>query len=201
MLQGSPQFTPRQLLEAGRRAEAEGKLADADQLYRHLADHFAYTAEAAEARNGLGRIGGGPAQQVWSGNGGDMPASWPTALDRSEPAQQRSVKSRRVAAERNYLAGRAIAWLFSILGWVAVAAGAGAALLPLASDPSSWQRTLPSVLTAPLAMATPMAGVALAAAGIALIFLAQLAFALFDQADASRELLALERARQRAERG
>ena len=61
MAQGSPQFTPRQLLDAGRRAEAEGKLDQANQLYRHLTDHYAYTIEAAEARNGLGRIGIGAA--------------------------------------------------------------------------------------------------------------------------------------------
>ena len=54
MPQGSPQFTPRQLLDAGLRAEAEGKLDHANQLYRHLTDHYAYTTEAAEARNGLG---------------------------------------------------------------------------------------------------------------------------------------------------
>ena len=201
MAQGSPQFTPRQLLEAGRRAEAEGKLGDADQLYRHLADHFAYTAEAAEARNGLGRISGGSNQQAWGANGGDMPASWPTALGRNETAQQKLSRSRPVAPERNYLAGRVIAWLLSILGWFAAATGAGVSMLSLVTDLSSWQTALPPALKSQMAMATPSAGVALAAAGIAMVFLAQLAFALFDQADAARELLALERAKHRGERG
>lgn len=46
-----------QLLDAGRRAEAEGKFDYATQLYRHLTEYYAFTSEAAEARNGLGRIG------------------------------------------------------------------------------------------------------------------------------------------------
>ena len=75
MLQGSPQFTPRQLLDAGRRAEAEGKLDHAIQLYRHLTDHYAYTTEATEARNGLGRIGAGAGQQLWAENGAAPSAS------------------------------------------------------------------------------------------------------------------------------
>ena len=67
---GSPQFTPRQLLDAGRRAEAEGRLDLAHQLYGHLSDHYGHTPEAAEGRNGLARIGAGSHHpQVWQMNG------------------------------------------------------------------------------------------------------------------------------------
>ena len=74
MPRGSPQFTPRQLLAAGRRAEAEGKLDLAHQFYGHLSHHFGNTTEAAEGRQGLARIGAaGP--DVWQMNGGAPAAS------------------------------------------------------------------------------------------------------------------------------
>ena len=62
MAQGPQQFTPQQILEAGRRAEAEGRIEYAIQFYRHLTDHLARTTEAAIARDSLARLGanGGP---------------------------------------------------------------------------------------------------------------------------------------------
>lgn len=56
MVQGTPQFTPAQVLEAGRRAEAEGKLDYAVQFFRHLATHYPSTSEAQAAREGLQRL-------------------------------------------------------------------------------------------------------------------------------------------------
>lgn len=66
MAQGTPQFSPAQVLEAGCRAEAEGKFDYAVQFYRHLVTHFATSAEAGAARDGLDRIerGGGGAPVV-----------------------------------------------------------------------------------------------------------------------------------------
>ncbi len=70
MARGSPQFSPGQLLDAGRRAEAEGRLDLAQQFYGHLSDHYGHTSEAAEGRRGLARIGGAaPGPQVWQMNG------------------------------------------------------------------------------------------------------------------------------------
>ena len=57
MAQGSHQFTPSQILEAGRRAETEGRIEYAIQFYRHLTDHLARTPEAAAAREALTRLG------------------------------------------------------------------------------------------------------------------------------------------------
>ena len=57
MAQGSQNFTPAQILEAGRRAEAEGRVEYAIQFYRHLTDHLARTAEATTAREALHRLG------------------------------------------------------------------------------------------------------------------------------------------------
>jgi len=52
----SVQYTPVQVLQAARRAEAEGKMDYALQFYRHLVEHHGMTAEAQEAREGLFRI-------------------------------------------------------------------------------------------------------------------------------------------------
>src|SRR4029078_2806014 len=56
MVQTSVQFTPVQVLQAPRRAEAEGKMDYALQFYRHLVEQHGTTAEAQEAREGLFRI-------------------------------------------------------------------------------------------------------------------------------------------------
>ena len=56
MLQGTPQFTPKQLLDAARRSETEGKADFAVQFYLHLAEHYGQTPEAVEARTALSRM-------------------------------------------------------------------------------------------------------------------------------------------------
>jgi hypothetical protein len=195
MPQGSPQFTPRQLLDAGRRAEAEGKLDHAIQLYRHLADHYAYTAEAAEARNGLGRIGAGAGQQLWAENGAVLPASMqptPNVHGRT-PGPHSSARNRVVAPKRLYRTGRVLATLVSCAGWLIVAAGMAMAPVLLATD-------LPLLRGVPYAdsmgpAGTIAAAVGLCAVGLAVVFWGQMASALFDQANATRELVAIERAR------
>jgi hypothetical protein len=52
-----PQFSPAQILEAGQRAEADGRLDHAIQFYQHIAQHYANQPEAELARDGLGRLG------------------------------------------------------------------------------------------------------------------------------------------------
>ncbi len=195
MLQGSPQFTPRQLLDAGRRAEAEGKLDHAIQLYRHLTDHYAYTAEATEARNGLGRIGAGAGQQLWAENGAAPPASpnsAPFAHGRM-PRPHSGTRSRVVAKERHYRTGRVLATLVSWAGWMIVAAGVAMVPLVLAADPPLL-RGLPYAASMGATEAIA-AAVAVSAVGLVVVFWGQMASALFDQANATRELVAIERAR------
>ena len=53
----APQLTPAQLIDAGRRAEAQGRADLAVQFYRYLTEYFAEAVETAEAHNALGRIG------------------------------------------------------------------------------------------------------------------------------------------------
>jgi len=132
MPQGSPQFTPRQLLDAGHRAEAEGNFDHASQLYRHLTDHYAYTAEAADALAGLGRIGAG--QQLWAQNGAGPAHPKPFAHGRV-PGPRAGSRSRAVAKERQYRTGRVLATLLSWAGWLIVAASVAMVPMVLAADP------------------------------------------------------------------
>jgi hypothetical protein len=54
--QAKQQFTADQILEAGRRAEAQGQSEYAVQFYRHLTDHHPSSAEASVAREALSRL-------------------------------------------------------------------------------------------------------------------------------------------------
>ncbi len=51
------QFTPAQVLEAARRAEGEGRVEFALQLYRHLATNHPGSGEASAAQDALARLG------------------------------------------------------------------------------------------------------------------------------------------------
>ena len=93
MVQTSVQFTPVQVLQAARRAEAEGKMDYALQFYRHLVEQHGTTPEAQEAREGLFRIAewrwgearvargrdatGGGAQNAQSGQSPQTPPATP----------------------------------------------------------------------------------------------------------------------------
>ncbi len=56
MAQTQVQFTPVQVLQAAKRAEAEGKMDYALQFYRHLVEQHGNSPEAQAAREGLFRI-------------------------------------------------------------------------------------------------------------------------------------------------
>ncbi len=56
-VQSRPKFLPAEVLEAGRRAEAEGRTGSATQFYRHVLAYYAGTPEAIEASDGLARLG------------------------------------------------------------------------------------------------------------------------------------------------
>jgi hypothetical protein len=76
MMHTSVQYTPLQVLQAARRAEAEGKMDYALQFYRHIVENHGTTPEAQEAREGLMRIAewrwsetrGGARRQDYGGN-------------------------------------------------------------------------------------------------------------------------------------
>lgn len=182
MPQGSLQFTPKQLLDAGRRAEAEGKLDLAQQFYGHLSDHYGYAPEAAEGRQGLGRIGSaGHLPNVWQMNG---------AAHGKSSAAHRS-RAKRIPPRADYGIGRALAALLGAIGWLAIAAAALA--LAAAGAAEFALLAVPQELKFGYGLLTMAAGASLA--GATALLLSQVARALFDQASATRELVAMERAR------
>lgn len=175
----SQQFTAPQLLEAGHRAEVEGRLDLAAQFYRHLTEHFAFTPEAAEARNGLGRVGA-TQSQIWHLNG--------VAHANGAARPQRR---RPVAPRDHYRTGRALARLISALGWLAVFCGVVVPAVYMALDRFAQAATFPRPgLAYVLATAAGIFGI-----GLLVVFAGQIARAVFDQANAARDLVALERAK------
>jgi hypothetical protein len=175
MVHALPQLTPTQLIESGRRAEAEGRLDLAVQFYRHLTEHFAEAVETAEAYGALGRIG--------------TVRPRPLAWDSGHPARQRGLWRRASTRRDHYRLGRALTVLFSAIGWVSVLAGP--CVVPAHLVVGAERAGLPSIdLTALVGVSA-----AISIAGFALVLAARMARAQFDQANATRELLALERAK------
>jgi hypothetical protein len=184
MVRGAPPFTPRQLLDAGRRAEAEGRLDLAQRFYRRLNEQFGHTAEAAEGRSGLLRIGaGGPQAQVWQVNG--------TAEEGQSPGRQRERRAGSAVGGQHYekyTVGRALAALFSAAGWLAMAG----AVLVMAAAAAAEVLRVSALQSLNLGLAVfPQAASALAAGALALL-IGQAARAIFDQANAIRGLTPLE---------
>jgi hypothetical protein len=179
MVHASQQFTPPQLLEAGHRAEVEGKFDLAIQFYRHLTEHYAFTGEAAEARNGLGRVGAAQSQ-IWQANGSSL-GNGATTGPRRRP----------VAPRDHYRTGRALAQVISAVGWVTVLTSLAGPALYLALDGITPVAALPRFGILQILMA---AG-GLAGTGLFTVFTGQIARAVFDQANATRDLIALERAK------
>lgn len=195
MVHASPQFTPTQLLDSGRRAETEGKLDLAVQFYRHLADHHAYTAEAAEARNGLGRVGAAHSQVWQPANGVHVNGNGAHAAQVEQPPHRpgrpaRATRRRPVAPRDHYRVGRAMARFFSGLGWLTVAAGVLVPALYLLPDTPLRVLGLPSVIAGAIGVVFT---------GLLIVFSGQIARAIFDQANATRDIAALERAKLVAE--
>jgi hypothetical protein len=94
-----PQYTPAQILEAGQRAEADGRFEHAKQFYRHVVDHYPYSSEFSLARDGLGRLSarGGRA-------GGQDNAHYARGYDQSayaEPPDRRPPPSHEGAGWQN----------------------------------------------------------------------------------------------------
>jgi hypothetical protein len=190
MARGTPQLTPQQLLDAGQRAEADGTTDVAAHFYRHLTDNYGYTFEAAEARNGLGRLGAaGQRPEIWR-NGSAHHAG-----GESRSARLRNARRARYPAPRNYYrTGRALASLFSGIGWLIVAAGVAAPLIHF------FMPVFVPVLVARYGFLGLLGGAAGSVLlGLLTVAMGQAARALFDQANATRELVALERTRLGAE--
>jgi len=94
--QPKQQFTADQILEAGRRAEAQGQSEYAVQFYRHLTDHHPASPEASVAREALSRLAPTPRQvpEKMNGSRSTLPP-WPAG----EPLPPREAAPRPVLAE------------------------------------------------------------------------------------------------------
>jgi hypothetical protein len=181
MLQTAPQFTPFQLLEAARRAEADGHIEAAFQFYRQTADQFAYSLEAAEAREGLARLNGGWQPKIWHGNGTAQPNE---PNGRMVAATRKSRRSKYPTPRHHYPVGRILALGVSLLGWTVLIGGVAAPVLSaLVGRP---ELGVGGTGLIGLAGGLVLLGLLLAALGLALR-------ALFDQASATRDLVAIER--------
>ncbi len=169
----APQFTPTQLIDAGRRAEADGRPDLAVQFYRHVTENFAEAAQAAEAYGALGRIG------PWQSSNVTGPQAGAYQALRRHPASGRD----------RYAMGRTLARFFIIMGWL-VALGGPAAI-------AAWLFLRVEDAGLPRLELLSLVGSAAASLilGLGIILAAHIARALFDQANAARDLLALERAR------
>jgi hypothetical protein len=168
----APQLTPAQLLDAGRRAEAEGRPDLAGSFYGHLTQHFADTAEAAVAHDALARV------EAWQADA----TAWPPAAAPYPP--------RLRPPERDpYATGRALARVLGVLGWMLALAG------PAGFPAYLLLRTEAVALTR--AELLPLAGGAAGGLvlGFGVVLAAHIARAQFDQAEAARSLVALERVR------
>jgi len=226
MVQTSVQFTPVQVLQAARRAEAEGKMDYALQFYRHLVEQHGGTPEAQEAREGLFRI----AEWRWgearvarnreSGNAvpqatpappappvagqrvynvantqpdgyvADQPvAGAPGALPQiiSRPPAQ---AGEDVLPHARFRIARFFAHTLSGFGYVTLLSGIVAAVAGVAG--------LVGELSAIALLGTPfgvMLGLPAVLLGLALVVSGQVAAALFDSANATLEMAAIERGR------
>lgn len=216
-----PQFTAAQILEAARRAEAEGKFDYAVQFYKHIIDHHGAQHEAYEARNSLYRLaqsrrtgpplsdagahhhggsaeprtaGWGPSHVGYTGSAARPPDPFPPRSNLPQVVSQaREVEvahEAEFAFKDRYRAGTAMATAVNWLGWLATGMGAALGVAGLAGTPAALATTAMFGLPAGLVY-----GLSAAAAGLGLVFVSQLALAVFDNANATRHLLAIERAK------
>jgi hypothetical protein len=176
----APQLTPAQLIDAGRRAEAQGRADLAVQFYRYLTEYFAEAVEAAEAHNALGRIGA--AQSLPR-----IAKPQPVPVRGAQPTL--GVRRRPVPRRDPYRTGRVLTVLFCAIGWLLAVACMGAVpafLLMRAAEAGLSPVEM-------LRLAGGAAGGVILGCGVVLV--SHVARALFDQANAVHRLLALERER------
>jgi hypothetical protein len=192
----TPQFTPAQILEAGRRAEAEGKIDYAVQFYRHLTDHYARAPEATDAWASLRRL----STQRTGGPHTTSPAVDGAAAQRTNLPVVTSPAPRRPVAgtpRDDYRAGRMVAQLLAGAGWLALASGllvVGLAVAAHFTEAKQLQQLLQQLSGLGPLLAVSY-GMAAAGGGLIAIFWGQFARATFDTANATRALAELERGR------
>lgn len=189
----SSQFTPSQIMDAARKAEAEGKFDYALQFYRHVIEHHGAEIEAYEARDGFQRVTALQREvRARHHRAGTRTASNLPMVVRPEPrsAPHEMPAEPEFEFKERYRAGTLMAQGANWAGWMLVGTGAAIGAAGVLEMPDSL--AAPAMLGLPLGI---VIGLGAAAAGLALVFLSQLALAVFDNANAARHLLAIERAK------
>jgi hypothetical protein len=222
MGQMSVQYTPVQVLQAARRAEAEGKMDYALQFYRHLVENHGQTAEAQEAREGLFRI----AEWRWGEGRAPAPArqssapaaqpnypqqyaaavspqSAPADYAPEPPAHLPQVIAREAAAKAAQAEGGSAAdyqeryrgakiVAFITCGLGFVGVAAGVVVSMLAAFGGVAGMSAGGLLGLPVGV---LLGVPTAVVGLVLVIAGQLAAAVFESTNATLELVAMGRDR------
>jgi hypothetical protein len=216
-MQAQSQFSPEQLIVAGRRAEAQGQGAYALQFYRYIADHFPSSTEAYEARDAIYRLTqpvdphlvapshSSPHAPVMQPVAEAASAGPPPTLDAGAgPSHGRPIKRKasRAATARaddpiaiadsapaNRI-GRFVAMMLGTMGWLMLL---GAVIMIPVIVAALTVRSVPKGLRD--AVTANLFGVGgltfgMLFLGLLAIFAAQVARATFDTADAVRHLLA-----------
>lgn len=209
MTMQASQVTAAQVLDAGRRAEADGRVEYAIQFYRHLTDHHGAAPEAAAARDALSRLDHRRSaiapehHPTRAGVARAAPTRAPAPIPRAPSSPGKSpikiapagnvepVAPMVMSAPTNgYRIGTIIARILAVLGGLWVLAGlmmtGAAAVVDLNLLLPRW---------APGVALHPFAGPIVALSGLVLLFWTQIARAVFDIARSSRELAAIERAK------
>lgn len=215
-MQSAAQFTPEQLIVAGRRAEQQGQVGYALQFYRYLAEKYPNTAEAFEARDALFRLHGADPQQPQTQRPANSPRTRPpapseqaatasrvpaqdfslSASDRAaapaeRPAHRPVAAAQPVARSHGYRTGRFVAAILSSLGWLllllTVAGAVGlVVLLTVKASPRALQELAAANLL--VAIGGLFGSLFL---GLVSVFAGQVARATFDNADLTRWLAAV----------
>ena len=206
-----PQFTPAQVLDAARRAEGEGRTEFAMQFYRHLVTNFPGTQEAAAADAGLAHLSASPDHR--QANGYALPNPFevmpghdsynaPSYSTHQGQITDRASHSAHTAAPgpdtgldlpspaSDYRTGRFLARLITWLGALMILGGIAVAAAAFANP-----RSVASLPLVGRFITGPAFGAVLAGYGVAQIVLGQLVRALLDQANATRDMAAITRAR------
>ncbi len=217
MPQATAQYSAAQILEAGRRAETEGRFEYAVQFYRHLTDFHAAAPEAATAREALARISARRTTDVppslptiaaarsgaASGTNGHHGPASPTARTVASFPRENiriapvgaALGARRLvlpAPAPRYRIGRILARALSVLG---LTAGVGGILILALQQGLVAQHAAVIPGAAVLAGQGLVGAAVLIAAGVLTFFLGQIARAVLDGSSAALDLVAIEHAK------
>lgn len=216
----SVQYTPVQVLQAARRAEAEGKMDYALQFYRHIVEHHGSSEEATAAREGLFRIAewrwgeariarrqeaaaarageqtpppAPPSNRPHFSLHGDTVEVPPLPADNSRLPQIITREAHNDDDEDlagHYRVPKILALMLSGLGWAGVLVGVALAIVAAGN--------VVAEVSAAALMGLPVGvvvGLPAVMVGMVLVVAGHLAVAVFESCSASQELLALERER------